>query len=84
MSADDVWAATRALGEQISAAHAAKRRQQRDNRNARRRAAYRAKPRQPRTAPVVTYEPDDLPAECRCNAVAMPPCTFCENGGEPD
>lgn len=85
-TADDIWAAAKQLGEAIATQRAAARQAQRDARNARRRARRVASPKpapMPKAPAAIVVDDDlDLEPGCRCNVVRMPPCAWCENGGE--
>lgn len=84
-TADDFWAAAKQLGEIIAAHRAAVRQEQKDARNARRRARYRANPPTRKTKTPVVVD-DDLEYEpgCRCGVVRNPPCTWCSGQGDAD
>jgi hypothetical protein len=62
-----------AIHEQVQHAKALAREQ----RNARRRAAYRHKPKAKTAPPTPCFEPNDKPEACYCNACRMPPCSWC-------
>ncbi|WP_213455279.1 hypothetical protein [Rhizomonospora bruguierae] len=83
MPAEAAWAAARELGALISAQRAAHRQQLRDARNARRRARRAAAPK-PARAPKRPAAIDDDAVEdgCRCPVMPMPPCGWCEGGGD--
>lgn len=90
IDADQMYAAAFAVAERLAELRAARRQRLRDDRNARRRDRYAVRKAAgilpaPKPAPVA-YDDDDLCVEpgCRCQVVAMAPCSWCEDGGTYD
>lgn len=83
MPADAAFAAAGALGEKIAAERAERRKAAQDARNARRRARYAARPKLPATPRTTAVEDEWIEPGCYCQSVPMPPCAWCEGGGNP-
>lgn len=85
---DQLFTGLAAYAETLAEQRAVQREQRRLAANARSRQRYairKAAGTLPPRRPTVEPEPEyDAPTGCYCHTTVMPPCSWCENGGDID